>query len=784
MLVVTDTRSSVAKVLRRGTLLAFGLAAAMGWAPGAVGEVHARQVGVVTGVVVSAERGEPLADVRVVIEGTDLGSLTDVRGRYRITGVPAGSRVVVASVLGRVTGRETVNVPAGGAAAVDFALAEDAFLMRDMVVSVSREAQRRSETAATVSVVAGEAIRDAKPSHPGEIMGRVPGVWVNVTGGEGHMTAIRQPKTTDPVYLYLEDGVPTRSTGFFNHNALYEVNVPQADRIEVIKGPATTLYGSDAIGGIVNVGTRAPSTEPEFEASAEGGSHGWARLLLSGSTGWGANGVRGDLNLSRTDGWRDGTDYDRRSATLRWDRALEGRGSLKVVASYSDIDQQTAGSSVLSRGDYESNPTRNYTPISFRKVRALRLSAAWERLGERSLVSVTPFVRHNEMDLIPNWSLTYDPILSETSNQSFGVLAKYRRDFDRMRGRLIAGADVDLSPGHRFERVIVPERDGPVFVDYTLGDVVYDYDVTFRGVSPYVHGELSPTDRLRLTGGLRYDHIGYAYDNALGEETTGAHRRPADGTVSYRHLSPKLGATLDVGGGANLFAAYQHGFRAPSEGQLFRQGRSENSVGLRPVKADNFEVGLRGQAGGRFSYELSAYHMTKRDDILTYTHADGTRETVNAGRTLHRGVEAGLGVAVDPAVRVDLSYAYARHTYEEWQPTGTADLGGNEMADAPRHMGGAMLTLSPALLRGGRAVIEYERIGAYWMDPENTHEYDGHQLVHARIGVPVTGRLELYARVRNVLDERYAENAAYTQARGEEYAPGLGRTVYVGIQYK
>ncbi|HLU24701.1 MAG TPA: TonB-dependent receptor [Longimicrobiales bacterium] len=779
-----DPRASVGNVVRRGAALALGLFASMGWIPGTVAEAGAQQAGVVTGVVVSAERREPLADVRVVIEGTDLGALTDVRGRYRIAGVPAGSRVVVASAMGRVTGRETVTVPAGGAVSVEFALAEDALLMRDMVVSVSREAQRRSETAATVSVVAGEAIREARPSHPGEIMGRVPGVWVNVTGGEGHMTAIRQPKTTDPVYLYLEDGVPTRSTGFFNHNALYEVNVPQADRIEVIKGPATTLYGSDAIGGIVNVGTRPPAAHPEFEASAEGGSYGWARLLLSGSTGWGANGVRGDLNLSRTDGWREGTDYDRVSATLRWDRALEGRGSLKVVATYSDIDQQTAGSSTLNRDDYENNPTRNYTPISFRKVRAFRFSAAWERVGERSLVSVTPFFRHNEMDLLPNWSLTYDPVLSETFNRSFGVLAKYRRDFDRLRGRLIAGVDVDYSPGGRLEWVVVPERDGPVFVNYTLGNVVYDYDVTFRGVSPYVHGEVSLTDRLRLTGGLRYDLIGYDYDNALGELTTGSHRRPADGTVTYRHLSPKLGATVDVGGGANLFVAYQHGFRAPSEGQLFRQGRSENSVGLKPVKADNIEVGLRGQAGGRLSYELAAYRMEKRDDILTYTHTDGMRETVNAGRTLHRGVEAGLGVAVAPAVRLDVSYAYSKHTYEEWRPTETTDLGGNEMADAPRHMGSAVLTLMPALLRGGRAGIEYERIGSYWMDPENTHKYDGHGLVHARVSVPVNGRFELYARVRNVLDERYAENASYTQARGEEYAPGLGRTVYVGVQYR
>lgn len=72
-----------------------------------------------------------------------------------------------------------------------------------------------AEVPASVKVIAGEAVRQNKPGHPSQIMGQAPGVWVNVTGGEGHMTAIRQPLTTNPVYLYLEDGIPTRSTGFF-----------------------------------------------------------------------------------------------------------------------------------------------------------------------------------------------------------------------------------------------------------------------------------------------------------------------------------------------------------------------------------------------------------------------------------------------------------------------------------------------------------------------------------------------------------------------------------------
>ena len=83
-------------------------------------------------------------------------------------------------------------------------------------------------------------------------------------------------------YLYLEDGVPIRSTGFFNHNALYEINVPQAGSIEVNRGPGTALYGSDAIGGIVNVLTRTPPAKAEFNLSGDVGPWGWGRVLLGG----------------------------------------------------------------------------------------------------------------------------------------------------------------------------------------------------------------------------------------------------------------------------------------------------------------------------------------------------------------------------------------------------------------------------------------------------------------------------------------------------------------------
>ncbi|AGA34386.1 TonB-dependent receptor [Thioalkalivibrio nitratireducens DSM 14787] len=655
----------------------------------------------------------------------------------------------------------------------------------EVTVTGTREAQAVEETPAAVSVIDASEIAEARPTHPSELMSRVPGVHVNVTGGEGHMTAIRQPITTAPVYLFLEDGIPTRSTGFFNHNALYEVNLPQAGGVEVLRGPGTALYGSDAIGGVVNVLTRPAPLHPEAEVQLDVGEHGYTRLMGSAGNTWDSDGLRADLNLTRTDGWRDGTGYDRQSLNLRWDRFLDSGAVLKTVIAGSRIDQDTAGSSRLSREDYEQRPTRNYTPISFRKVGALRASTAYERETADSLLSVTSYLRQNTMDLMPNWTLNFDPYVSETENLSAGLLLRHRRDFEPMRTRVIVGADFDYSPGSRVERRIETTRDGRVFTDYTVGERIYDYDVTFMSASPYVHLESSPSEHLRLSAGLRYDRMRYDYKDRLDTPPSERHRRPESTQVDFESWSPKLGATYAFHPRLSGFAAYRHAFRAPSEGQLFRPGTAVGSVDLDPVKADSYELGLRGRIGEGMDFEFTLYQLDKRDDIVRFTDtATGVPETTNAGRTRHRGVEVGVGSDLGQALRLDVALSHSRHTFEEWSPRTGLDFAGNEMSSAPRLVASTRLGYRPAWLQGLHGELEWERVGRYWMDDENTTRYRGHDLVHLRMAYRIGDDLEVFGRVHNLTDERYATASAFTQARGEELAPGLPRTVYAGVRYR
>jgi outer membrane receptor protein involved in Fe transport len=657
--------------------------------------------------------------------------------------------------------------------------------MEEMVVTGAREEELKSETPLAVGSVKQDDIAEARPQHPSAIMGRIPGVMVNVTGGEGHMTSIRQPITTNPVYLYLEDGIPVRSTGFFNHNALYEVNIPQSGGVEIIKGPGTALYGSDAIGGVINVLTRRSPDKAEAEAALELGGSGWRRLLLSGGSPIGeGNGVRADLNSTHSDGWRDSTKYDRQSGAFRWDMDSQGGATLKTALAYSNIDQQTAGTSAISYDDYKNNPTANYTPISFRKVTALRISSAYEKEMGDTLLSLTPYARVDSMEIIPNWSLSYDPQRYTTSNNSLGLQAKYRVDFNPARTRVIVGADIDHSPGKYNEDKLTVGKTDKIYTSYEIASKSYDYADTYQGISPYLHTEFSPTERLRFNLGVRYDNMSYDYTNNLSTVTEGFKRRPASAVVTFSDTSPKAGLTYQVTDEISGFMSYRHAFRAPSDGQLFRQGQALDTVGLKPIKADSYDLGLRGESG-KFGWEITAYSMTKKDDILTYTNtADKTTEATNAGETLHRGIEAGVHAKLTDNAGFEMAYCVSRHTYEKWSPKTGVDYSGKEMSSAPSEVANARLYIRPSFMGGGRAEAEFVRVGSYWMDDDNTHKYPGHNLLNVSATWRSGNNLELYGRVANVTDERYSESTAYTQAGGETYAPGMARTFFVGLQYR
>ena len=348
--------------------------------------------------------------------------------------------------------------------------------------------------------------------------------------------------------------------------------------------------------------------------------------------------------------------------------------------------------------------------------------------------------------------------------------------------RMIAGVDAEFSPGQRTETAVTADRVSSIFVDYERTNLQYDYDVTFQQVAPFIHSEWTPNERLRATAGLRFDLAGYDYENHLSPLDSGRHKRPPSQRITYTQLSPKAGLTYDVAEGLTAVASYRHAFRVPSERQVFRQGSARSSIGLQPVRANNFETGLRWNSLDAIALEVTGYVLIKEDDIVTFNYEDGSRGSVNTGQTRHQGIESGLTVRPHSLVSGFVAWTVAEHTYEAWVTDLDQDFSGNEMELAPRHLVHAEVVLHTPGPVDGEVAVSLHRVGSYWMNPDNTVRYDGHNLLHLRWNVSLTNRWTILGRVGNIGDTLYAQRALTNAFRGDEWAPGLPRNVNVAIR--
>ena len=165
---------------------------------------------------------------------------------------------------------------------LDIALEPSTVDLQPVIVTASREGQARQDAPIAISKINSTQIKDTKATALYQLLNKVAGVYMVNLGNEQHTMAIRQPITYNALYLYMEDGLPIRPTGIFNHNSLYEINMSGVKDIEVIKGPASSLYGSNSIGGAINFITQGPPTGYAGNVSVQGDNYHYRRVDADG----------------------------------------------------------------------------------------------------------------------------------------------------------------------------------------------------------------------------------------------------------------------------------------------------------------------------------------------------------------------------------------------------------------------------------------------------------------------------------------------------------------------
>ena len=652
------------------------------------------------------------------------------------------------------------------------ALADD----ETIVVTGTRSGVRLLDLAGNSSVIDTSQIQLTAPQRPAELLNQLPGVDIQPGSGEEHISAIRSPALNGGAgqgsILYLEDGVPLRSAGFGNVNGLYEANVEQAGSVEVVRGPGSALYGSNAVHGLVNVIPRAPSADFSGQLDLTGGMFGLWQQVGTVSDTIGANAFRLSAENDHDTGWRDETRVDEQKVVAR-DVWVSGVDTVTTTISGQMLNQQTGAylqgnDSYLNYALAKTNPV----PNAYRKAQSIRAAARWQHdFGNSLQLSVTPFTRYTEM----NFLMHYIPDLAIQTNAhySFGVQNMLYKSFEAGH-LLIFGLDAEYTDGWFTEFQVLPT--------FTLGKSVYptglhyDLNVQAKTAAPYVHSEWQLLDHTRLTAGIRMEETAYAYANEARTGIFGLFQRPADRSDDFLTVTPKLGLVQEWEKSLSTYINLSKGARAPQVSDLYELQNKQVVGQVKAETVNSAEIGTRGTVEG-VTFDLTGYWMNKNHYF--YRAADGTN--VPDGKTLHRGVELGMTAPLAYGFDLGFSGTYARHTYAFNRPDSTlinTVTKGSDMPEAPHTVANTRLGYSPA--PGIRAELEWVHMGAYYLDNADTHSYSGHELLNLRASAKLTDWLSLHGKIINLTDRPYADRAAITTTGVNEYFPGAPLTVIGG----
>ncbi|MBE0438360.1 MAG: TonB-dependent receptor [Gammaproteobacteria bacterium] len=647
----------------------------------------------------------------------------------------------------------------------------------DLVVTGTRSETALLDLAGNTSKISEQQIDFVRADHITEVINRLPGVMVQRGNGQEHLTAIRSPILNGGAgagsFLYLEDGIPMRAAGFANVNALFEANTEQAGGIEVVKGPGSALYGSNAVHGLINVLSRAPSLELERSVDVSVGPHDLYKFKGTVSETIGNQAYRFSLNGTHDGGWIDDSGFDQQKMTFRHDY-FGVRNSFKTVFTAANLNQETAGFEVGPRAYKNTAASKtNENPEAYRDAKSVRLSTRWDHeLTDSSYFSLTPYLRHTEMEFLMHF-LPGTPV-EENEHDSVGLLAAYYKDLDGGH-KVIIGTDFEYTQGSLTEIQTVPNPFS--FPKYVQG-THYDYEVDATVIAPYIHTEWQVAEKTRITAGARYEHTRYEYDNKTADGLFGnTFFRPADRDDTFNNFSPKLGLVQQLTEDTSAFVNLARGNRAPQTTDLYRSRKASN-VSLEPdsEQIDSIEVGYR-KVGAGIQFETSAYYM-KKEDYFFRTSEDNN---VPDGKTKHYGIELSVFAPLGNQFDLGGSFTYARHQYD-FDNADNGIVDGNDMDTAPRHTGNVRLGWN--FMPQSRAELEWIHVGRYYTDDANAHTYDGHDIFNLRATHQVSKQVTVYGRVSNLLNTEYAERADYSgPGGGDRYFVGEERGLHVGASY-
>jgi vitamin B12 transporter len=596
----------------------------------------------------------------------------------------------------------------------DAAVVDDSVI----VVTANRTPQPIERVGQSVTVLDDAELSRRQTRTVADILRTVPGVSITRNGGIGATTSVFIRGAESDQTVALIDGVklndPSSPGGGFNFGNLLVGNI---ERIEVLRGPSSVLWGSQAIGGVVNMITRQPTERLTANLRGEGGYRGTGQVVGNVAGRIGPVSASGGAGWFRTDGIsafseaRGGTErdgYENFGANARLSVAVAEGVSAEARGWYSNgrVNIDGFAPPAFQFGDVDEQ-SRTRELVGYGGINAALFDG---RLRNRLGYAHTDTRRRN-IDRAQGDAETFAAHGRNARIEYQGVL--------------------DIAEGWQATGGL--ERETSRFTSSSFGAP----PTVGRARLDSVYGQLvaTPARGVTLTGGVRHDD----HDRFGGATTLGA------------------SGVFAIGGtGTTLRASYAEGFKAPS---LFQLQSDFGNATLRPERSRGWDAGVsQALADGRVRASATWFRRTSSDLIgfiscpapptgICVGRPSGTYD--NVARARAQGVEFALALQPVPALSVQANYSYLDATNRS---PGDANFG-HQLVRRPRHSVTALVDYRwPFGLETGATLTH---VGASFDNAANSRRIEGYVIADLRAAWPVTDRVEIYGRVENLFDERY-----------------------------
>jgi len=619
------------------------------------------------------------------------------------------------------------------AAAPDVAGRAGATAVEDVVVTANRSAQPIERVGASVTVLTQAAIEARQTTAVAELLAQTPSVNYSRNGGPGTATSLRIRGAEGHHTVVLIDGVklndPSSTQGGFDFGNLL---IGDASRIEVLRGAQSTLWGSQAIGGVVNIVTTEPTEAFQGSLDAEAGARG--TTYFRGGVGGANERLSWRLAASRysTDGYSAyaaGTEKDGYDNT-----GLSGRLNLKITDAVS-VDLRSVWSSGRVDLDAWNGDSRDYGKTQELVAYAgLNFDLLDGRFRNRIGYAHTDTDRRNFNPDNKIQTLTFDAegqnrrweyqgvfAVTEALNATFGV----EHEKSEMKSRSLG----DWNPNAAYGR-------GEAELNSVYGQIQW-----------------TVLDGLTLTGGLRYDDHAQYGDNLLGQ----------------------VAAAWSLNDGATVLrASWGQGFRAPGLYELYSE---YGNLDLQPEESDSWEIGVEQRLFDR-AVVSATYFQRDSDNEIDYGYCLPGDAHPICGQPYggyYQNIQKAEAKGVELIGRFDVTERLHLNANYTWTDAKNAvgEHEGKRLRRRPEHMGNLAADYDWAF--GLKTGLSVRYVGESFNDLANAVKVDAFTLVDLRASYPIDENLEVYGRIENAFDEEYQTVLGYGTA---------GRGVFGGVRVR